>query len=120
MLGRAFDVRAVSRIVATCYLLNKTSAAHFQQCSMGSMTEYNLRSTAAATHNPQDDDDDDAIPPSVLTQWTQLLHAARNNVQVDSATLHWLYGKGATPSLMGPLSATCPQTHGKHHMAGQA
>ncbi|KAK3241256.1 hypothetical protein CYMTET_48958 [Cymbomonas tetramitiformis] len=60
MLGRAFDVRAVSRIMATCYLLNKTTTAHFQQCSMGSMAEYSLRSPANAASPP-------IVPKALMT-----------------------------------------------------
>ncbi|KAK3275218.1 hypothetical protein CYMTET_16640 [Cymbomonas tetramitiformis] len=93
MLGRAFDVRAVSRIMATCYLLNKTPTVPVQQCSMGSMAEYTLRSTANTTADPRDSDDTKAIPTSVLAQWAQSLHAAHNDAQMDAATLRQLYGK---------------------------
>ncbi|KAK3245927.1 hypothetical protein CYMTET_44524 [Cymbomonas tetramitiformis] len=72
----------------------------FDRCSMGSMAEYSLRSTADATADPRDSDDTEAIPSSGLAQWAQSLHAAQNDAQMDTATLRRLYGKDASPSLM--------------------
>ncbi|KAK3284004.1 hypothetical protein CYMTET_8324 [Cymbomonas tetramitiformis] len=109
MLGRAFDVRAVSRIMATCYLLNKPPRVPSSSARWAAWPrQYSLRSTADATAGPRDSDDTEAIPSSVLTQWAQSLHAAQDDAQMDSATLRRLYGKGATPSLMEAAQRHAP------------
>eukprot|EP00854_Cymbomonas_tetramitiformis_P034346 gene34346-biopygen26380 len=80
----------------------------FDRCSMGSMAEYSLRSTADATADPRDSDDTEAIPSSGLAQWAQSLHAAQNDAQMDTATLRRLYGKDASPSLMEAAQRNVP------------
>eukprot|EP00854_Cymbomonas_tetramitiformis_P034703 gene34703-biopygen35818 len=112
MLGRAFDVRCVSRLLAVCYLLNRSEAPRVQIESRHSIAEH--ATPQASSHHCEGGERPPEEPPeAVVTQWAAALSTIKRAARLEASELRQLYGPGATASLVQAAHQSPPECYGQ-------
>ncbi|KAK3281814.1 hypothetical protein CYMTET_10410 [Cymbomonas tetramitiformis] len=112
MLGSAFDVRCVSRILTVCYLLNRAEAPRVRVESRHSIAEH--ATPRVATYHCDWREELPVDPPeAVMIQWAAMLNAIKRAARLEASELRQLYGPGATASLIGAAHQAPPECSGQ-------